>query len=345
MRAIEYTHNGDADVLQLVDREAREPGVGEIRVRIVESGVNPTDWKSRRGDGSGAPLPEPQVPGQDGAGVVDAVGPGITEFLPGDRVWLWEAAYQRSDGTTQELAVVPVERAVELPEGVTFDVGASIGVPALTAHRALTAREAGPTQLSRDSLRGIVVLVAGGAGAVGHAAIQLAVWAGATVVTTVSSPEKAALASAAGARHVIDYRTEDVLERLRTIAPEGADIIVEVNAVANLELDVELLAPQGTIAMYAGNPGDSPAIPLRAAMAKSARLQFLLTYVTTAEQKRAAVAAVTDALRDGVLGVGVEFGLPIIRFPLNEAADAHRAVENNATGKVLIDIAVPGDAG
>lgn len=339
MRSIEYTQNGPADVLQLVEREPREPGAGEVRVRIAVSGVNPTDWKSRQGQTAGTALPRPQVPNQDGAGVVDAVGPDVTGFAPGDRVWVWDAAYQRTDGTAQELAIIPAAQVVALPDGVSFDVGASVGIPALTAHRALTSREEGPAQLAPNALAGTVVLVSGGAGAVSHAAIQLATWAGATVITTVSSDEKAELARAAGAARVINYRTEDVAARVRELAPDGVDIVVEVNAVANLEVDIDILAPRGTIALYAADGNDKPVVPVRAAMAKNARLQFLLTYVTSEAQKRAAVDAVTAALRDGVLEVGAEAGLPIIRFPLEATADAHRAVQDGAVGKVLIDVA------
>jgi NADPH2:quinone reductase len=338
MRAIEYTRNGSADVLHLVERDARPPAAGEVNVRIAVSGVNPTDWKSREGAGDGAELPAAQVPNQDGAGTIEAIGPGVVGFSVGDRVWVWTAAYQRPDGTAQEVTTLPVERVVPLPEGVSFEVGASIGVPALTAHRALTAREDGPERLAPGTLDGTVVLVAGGAGAVGHAAIQLAVWAGATVVTTISSDEKARLAKAAGAHQIINYRTEDVAARMRELTPNGADLIVEVNALANLELDLELLAPHGTIAIYAASGTDRAEIPLRAAMSRSARLQFLLLYVATDRQKADAVASVSAALRDGALEVGPENGLPLLRFPLERTADAHRAVEQDAVGKVLIDV-------
>jgi NADPH2:quinone reductase len=339
MRAIEYTHNGPADVLTLVDREVKPPAAGEVAVRVAVSGVNPTDWKSRVGNGDGAKLAAPQVPNQDGAGTVEAVGSGVTEFAVGDRVWVWTAARDRPDGgTAQEVTNLPVDHVAKLPDGVSFDVGASLGVPALTAHRALTDREGGPTRLAPGSLDGIVVLVAGGAGAVGHAAIQLAAWAGATVVTTISSDAKAKLAAAAGAQHVINYRTENVAERLREIAPGGADIIVEVNALANIALDLELLALHGTISIYAASGTDTADVPLRNAMAKNARLQFMLLYVVSDEQKRDAVESVTEALGDGALEVGEEHGLPITRFPFAQTADAHRAVENDTVGKVLIDV-------
>lgn len=338
MKAIQYSRTGASEVLELVDRPVPDPKPGEVRVRIVVSGVNPTDWKSRAGNGDGAALPEPQVPNQDGAGVVDAVGADVTSFAVGDRVWVWDAAFGRSDGTAQEFAILPAEQVVALPDGASFDEGASLGIPALTAHRALTAREGGPDRLSPGSLGGTTVLVAGGAGAVSHAAIQLAVWAGATVISTVSGDAKAALATAAGAHHVINYRAENLTARVAELAPHGADIIVEVNPAANIADDIELAARGATIAIYVGTPGQDLPVPLRFAMSKNLRLQFILTYTTSAEQKAHAVAAVGSALADGAMEVGEDAGLPLLRFPLAATPAAHDAVQNDAVGKVLIDV-------
>ena len=184
MKSVVYSQTGDPSVLRLVDRDVSEPGPGEVRVRVVVSGVNPTDWKSRLGSGDGAPPPFPEVtPNQDGAGVVDALGEGVEDLAVGDRVWVYLAGHQRPTGTAQQYTVVPAARVVRLPDDTSFDVGASLGVPAMTAHRALTVSEDGPDRLSPGALAGKIVLVAGGAGAVGHAAIQFARWAGATVIT------------------------------------------------------------------------------------------------------------------------------------------------------------------
>src|SRR3954454_1963901 len=228
MRSVVYSATGDSSVLHLSDRPVPEPGPGEVRVRLVVAGVNPTDWKARAGSTGPAELPFDEVtPGQDGAGEVDAVGEGVTGLAVGDRVWLFLAQHDHPRGTAAEYTVQPTRRVVRLPEAASYDVGASLGVPALTAHRALTVHEDGPSRLAPGALDGRVVLVTGGAGAVGHAAIQLARWAGATVITTVSSEAKAALASAAGAHHVVFYTAPDAAEQIRAIAPNGVDQVVE----------------------------------------------------------------------------------------------------------------------
>lgn len=339
MKAVSYSSTGDSGVLALGEREEPHAGVGEVRVRIHVSGVNPTDWKARHGSGVPAPLPRPQVPNQDGAGVVDEVGDGVTGLAVGDRVWVWDAAYQRPDGTAQELVVLPARQAVPLPPDVGFDVGASLGIPALTAHRALTASDYVPGELSPGALDGRTVLVAGGAGAVGHAAIQLAVWAGATVIATVSSDQKAELARSAGAHHVVDYTDADTAQAIGALAPRGVDIVVEVNVSANAGLDAKVTGRNATIAVYADAPGATEVtMPIRPSMQKNLRWQFLLTYTTTTEEKDAAVRAVAAAVADGAMPVGAEHGLPLTRFPLERTADAHDAVQAGTLGKVLIDV-------
>ena len=182
------------------------------------------------------------------------------------------------------------------------------------------------------------MLVAGGAGAVGHAAIQLARWAGATVVTTVSSSEKGALATAAGAHHVVNYRTGDAAAGIRAIAPDGVDIVVEVAPVANAELDAAVIARGGTVAIYASEGDDPLPVPVRPSMTANVRYQFILVYTMPADAKRRAVRDVSAAVSDGVLDVGEEAGLPLHRFPLERTGDAHAAVEAGAVGKVLIDV-------
>ncbi|GAA1493301.1 NADPH:quinone reductase [Curtobacterium herbarum] len=340
MRSIVYSQPGTSAVLSLADRPVPEPGDGEVRVRVVVSGVNPTDWKARQGGTYGDGLPFPEItPNQDGAGIVDAVGPGVEGLSVGDHVWLFMAAASRPTGTAQEYTVVPATRVAPLPEGVSFDVGASLGVPAMTAHRALTVHEDGPARLAPGALSGRIVLVAGGAGAVGHAAIQLARWAGATVIATISSDDKAALARAAGAHHTVNYRDDDAADQIRAIAPDGVHIVVEVSIPANADLDAAVLANHGVVSMYADNGGDAASIPVRPNMSINARYQFLLLYTIGDAALAAAAEDVTAALRDGVLPVGEDAGLPLLRFPLAETAAAHDAVQGDAVGKVLIDVA------
>ena len=337
-----YSQTGDPSVLQLGERDIPEPGPGEVRVRVAVSGVNPTDWKSRRGAQPGTPLPFPEVvPNQDGAGVVDAVGPGVTRLAVGDRVWMFLAAHGRPTGTAQEYTVLPAERVVALPDAASFDIGASLGVPAMTAHRALTVAEGGPTRLGRGALDGRTVLVAGGAGAVGHAAIQLARWSGARVITTVSSPEKAELATAAGAQHVVNYRTGGTADAIRSLAPEGVDIVVEVSPARNAALDASVIANHGTIAVYSTDGGNEMTLDVRHHFSLNVRYQFLLIYTVGAEPLAAATEDIGRALADGALDVGEQAGLPLTRFPLERTADAHAAVEAGTVGKVLIDVAVP----
>ena len=339
MRAVTYTQTGDPGVLSVVDRPLAEPGPGEVRVRIHRSGVNPTDWKARTGAGPGNLVDPPQVPNQDGSGVVDAVGLGVEEALLGLRVWVWESAYQRPEGTAQEYALVPRGNLALLPDVASFDLGASLGVPFLTAHRALTVTEGGPLRLGPGTLQGRSVLVSGGAGAVGNAAIQLARWSDALVITTVSSPEKANLAARAGADHVIDYRQQDVATEVRKIVPGGVDTIVEVAASANAEIDVAVIGLHGSVAVYADDGGAPLSLPVRPLMVPNARWQFVLLYTAPADWKARAVDDVSGAILDGAIRVGEEAGLPLHHFPLERTAEAHAAVEAGVVGKVLIDVA------
>lgn len=333
MRAVVYTETGPSSVLRVVERDAPEPGPGEVRVRVVTAGVNPTDWKFRAVMG---PTHPEVVPGQDGAGVVDAVGEGVEHLAVGDRVWLYLAQHEKGIGAAAELTVQAADRVVPLPDGASFDLGASLGVPALTAHRALTSGDV--PRLAPGTLAGTTVLVAGGAGAVGNAAIQLAVWSGATVVTTVSSPAKAALARAAGAHHVVDYRTEDVVAAVRAIAPDGVDLVVEVAPATNIGIDLAVVRNHGTVAYYANDGGDEVTLPVRQAFAKNLRLQGVFLYQVAPVLLRAGAEDVTAAVAAGALRVGEDAGLPLHHFRLEELAAAHDAVEGGTVGKVLVQV-------
>jgi NADPH:quinone reductase len=338
MKAVIYENTGDASVLRVVERPLEEPAEREVRIRVVVSGVNPTDWKSRSG-AFGRSADEPTVPNHDGAGIVDAVGSGVAGIHAGDRVWVTLAADGRpASGTAQEYTVVPAERVFPLPDRADFELGASIGIPGATAHRALTVSEDGPARLEPGALSDRTVLSAGGAGAVGNAAIQLARWAGATVITTVSSKEKAQLAGRAGAHHVVNYRDTDAADQIRAVAPAGVDIVVEVAAGANAELDASVLKPGGTIAIYANDGGVPFAPDVRTNMGLNTRYQFVLLYTVGWQRIANAATDLNQAIDDGAFQVGDQAGLPVHRFDLDNTAAAHDAVESATVGKVLISI-------
>ena len=310
MRAAVYDRYGPArEVLRVAEIERPQPGPGEVRVRMRVSGVNPTDWRVRSGSADGTPPFPYLVPNQDGAGEIDAVGEGVSAELAGRRVWVYFAAHNRQHGAAAQWLCVPERQAVPLPDGASLDLGASLGIPALTAHRCLFAD--GP-------LDGRTVLVAGGAGAVGHFA-------------TVSSDEKAALARAAGADVVVNYRAGDAAAAIRAAAPDGVDRVVEVAPAANAGLDLEVIAPHGVVCAYAAD-GDLTT-PVRPLMARNVCLRFVLIYGVTERDLRTAVDAVTAALAAGDLTE-----LPAHRFALDEIAAAHEAVEAGSVGKVLVDI-------
>jgi NADPH2:quinone reductase len=256
----------------------------------------------------------------------------------GQRVWIWEAAWQRPWGTAAEFTVVPARHVVLLGETTQFELGAALGIPFLTAHRCLTVAESLPDRLGPGTLDGHTVLVQGGAGAVGNAAIQLARWSDATVIATVSGPRKAQLAAAAGADHVINYRDQDVVAEVRKIAPKGIDSIVEVSAAVNAAVDAQVIGMHGAVAMYADDGGAEVTVPVRAQMGPNARWQFVLVYTEPERAKVLAIEDVATAVGDGAIRAGEDAGLPLHVYPLAETAAAHQAVQDGAVGKVLIDV-------
>jgi NADPH:quinone reductase len=326
MRAIVYDTDGPAfGELRLVELPDPEPGPGQVRVRVRVSAVNPTDWRSRSSDPGGRAWPQ-QVPNQDGAGVIDAVGPGVEAARVGERVWLHLAAHGHAGGTAADLVVVPSRQAVTLPDGVGFDVGAGLGVPALTAHHCLFAD--GP-------IDGRTVLITGGAGAVGHVAVQIARHAGAHVITTVSGPRKAEIAASAGATEILNYRDEDYPDQLARVAEHGIDRVVDVDVAANLDRYLPHLNGSAVVVAYASPASGGPlTLPVRPLMARNVLLRFMLLYGVPIPLLDEGVRAVDRLLRT----VGL-VPLPAIRYPLERLAEAHEHVRSGALGKVLIDVA------
>jgi len=321
MRAAVYEGRGASDVLQVKEVPTPGPGVGEVRLRLHVAAVNPTDWKARK---SGGDLDADfQIPGQDGAGVIEAVGPGVDLGRIGERAWVYHAAYRRPFGTAAQYTVVPARQAVRIPEGTGFDQAAALGIPYITAYGCL---------LSDGPIDGQTILVHGGAGAVGHAAIQLARRAGAHVITTVSSKAKAAIATSAGAHAIVDYTQKSALEQVAAAARAGVDRIIEVDLTHNLELDRAVIVPHGVIVTYAAD-ADDPTVPVRALMNGNVTLRFVMVYGFTPSTIAAAIDDITRGLVDGDLTP-----LPVIRFSLDQIAAAHDAVEKRSTGKVLIDL-------
>jgi len=322
MRAAIYDEIGpSADVLRVEDVPTPEPGPGEVRLRVELSGVNPTDWKSRSGLTSRG-IDEFQVPHHDGVGVIDAVGAGVDPGRVGERVWTWLAAAGNKWGTAAQWSVVPERKAIALPDGIADELAVGLGVPAMTAHRVLFAD--GP-------VTGKTVLVAGGAGAVGHFAIELAKHAGARVVTTVSGPEKAELAAKAGADLVVNYREPGATGKIKEFGP--VDRVAEVDLNANLDLDLAVLSPNSQIITYASTATD-PVLPVRACMSANVALRFVLLYGVPAAELDQAAADITTALRDGALSA-----LPVHRYDLADVCAAQDAVQGGAVGKVVV---VPG---
>jgi NADPH:quinone reductase len=322
MKAAVYERTGPADeVLEVKEIETPKPGPGEVRVELEVSGVNPTDWKSRSG-ATARPIEAFQIPNHDGAGVIDEVGEGVDPGRVGERVWVLFAAGGRPWGTAAEWTVVPSAQAVRLPAHASFDLGASLGVPAVTAHRCLFAD--GP-------VTGKTVLVAGGAGAVGHFAIELGKWGGATVLTTVSGDEKAELARQAGADLVINYKEEDAAERVKAFCGH-VDRIVEVAFNQNIDLDLAVSRPETAIVVYAAD-GPDPVLPIRRFMTANVTLEFVLLYGIGEAAVQQATSDIDEALEAHALTE-----LPVIRFPLEQIAAAHDAVEQRAVGKVLVDV-------
>jgi NADPH:quinone reductase len=330
MKAAWYERKGPArEVLTVGERPMPEPIAGEVRVRVRMSAVNPSDTKNRGGARGNVTMPFPViVPHQDGAGIIDAVGVGVDPARIGERVWVYEATLGRAHGTAAEYTVVPARKAVRLPDEADFVAGACMGIPAMTAHRCVFAD--GP-------VTGRTVLVQGGAGAVGYYAVQMARLGGAArVIATISRDEQAQRALTAGAHEVINYRSENVVERIRQITgiSAGIDRIIEVAFGANLQHDLAVLAPNGVIATYASDAVPEPQLPFWPLLAKDITVRFVLVYAMTAQAHDDAVEWINDALDRGLLRHQV-----YRVFGLDDIVAAHESTEAMAhIGKVLVRI-------
>jgi NADPH2:quinone reductase len=324
MRAAYYERNGTAnEVLRVDDVETPHAGAGEIRVKLAASGVNPSDVKSRLGLTRKIAWPR-VIPHSDGAGVIDEVGAGVPQSRLGERVWVWNGQWKRPFGTAAEYIVLPAPLAVPLPERADLTAGACLGIPAMTAYHAVALAGLRPESS---------VLVSGGAGAVSQYAIQFAKQRGATVLTTISSPEKAQAAREAGADHCIDYKREDVGERVRTLTGGTlADAVIEMDLSANAKLLPSVLRPKGSVIIYGTGP--EATIPAAFCLVNGIRLQFFLVYELDAAERMEAIEAITDGLANGALRHRIV--API--FALSDIAAAHEAVERGSLGNVLVTL-------
>jgi NADPH2:quinone reductase len=326
MQAAFYTKQGPAaEVLQVGEQPTPQPGPGEVRVRLRTSGVNPSDYKVRKG-GFGRVLAYPLViPHSDGAGVIDAVGAGVDAGRIGQRVWVWNGQWLRPFGTAAQWIALPAAQAVPLPEGVGDAEAACFGIPALTALHAVRLAQLEP---------GMNVLVSGGAGSVGHYAIQFARQRGASVLTTVSSEQKAAHARRAGATHTILYRDEDVGARVQALTGgRGVDAVIEMDFTANARLYPACVRAGGTIVVY-GMGQMEATLPTFWFMRNRIALNFVYVYEMQAPEREACLRELDTLLRAGALQHTVA-----VRLPLADIARAHDIVEQGQViGNVVLDI-------
>ncbi|HEY3148883.1 MAG TPA: NADPH:quinone reductase [Dongiaceae bacterium] len=327
MKAAFYDRNGPADeVLKVGDLPMPAPVPGEVLVRVKASGVNPSDVKSRAGLRAKMSYPR-VVPHSDGTGVIEAIGAGVDPARVGERVWLWNGQWQRPFGTAAEYIALPNFQAPHLPDGVPYEAGACLGIPAMTAHRCVFAD--GP-------VAGQTILVTGGAGAVGHYAIQLARWGGAKVIATVSGSDKAAHAKAAGADHIVNYKDENVAEAVKDFTKgQGADRAIEVEFGGNLQTTLACLKTNGVIAAYASSAAMEPKLPFYPMMFQGITLRLVLVYILPEAARRQSIQDINQALVQGALVHAIAE-----TYPLDQIAAAHMAVERGAAiGNVVVTIA------
>jgi NADPH2:quinone reductase len=296
-----------------------------VLVRVKASGVNPSDVKSRAGLRAKTSWPR-VIPHSDGAGVIQAIGAGVDPARVGERVWLWNGQWQRPFGTAAEYVALPSFQAPHLPDGVPYEAGACLGIPAMTAHRCVFAD--GP-------VAGQTILVTGGAGAVGHYAIQLARWGGARVIATASGADKAAHAKAAGADHVVNYKSEDVAAAVKDLTQgQGVDRVIEVEFGGNLPATLACLKQNGVIATYASSAAMEPKLPFYPMMFMGITVRMVLVYILPEAARRQSIQDINQALVQGALVHGIADTYPLARI-----AEAHKAVESGtAIGNVVVTV-------
>jgi NADPH2:quinone reductase len=324
MKAAWYERNGSArNVLIVGDVDTPEPAAGEVRVKLATSGVNPSDVKSRLG----RPVQgERVIPHSDGAGVIEAVGAGVSHDRVNERVWVWNGQWKRAAGTAAEFICLPEQQAVRLPPNADFAVGACLGIPALTALHAVTAF---------GQVAGKTVLVTGAGSAVGHYIVQIARKRGARVIGTASD-KRADHARAAGADFVVDYKHKDVTEVVNQLTRnERVDGIIDMDLSSTAQLIADaIVKPHGTIVCYGSNAAGDIPISFPAMLWNSYTLKCFLVYELTAEQRKAAISELTKLLEGNSLKHSIG-----ARFPLRDIAAAHEAVEQGTvTGNVVLDI-------
>ncbi len=326
MRAITYSRFGPAaDVLSCTDLPTPTPSAGEVLVRLRYSGVNPSDAKARAGARPGVTRPAFAriVPHSDGSGVIEAVGEGVDRARIGAPVWIWNGQWQRAFGTAAEYICLPAHQAVALPEGVSFEQGAALGIPGLTAAH---------TVFGGGDVAGKTVLISGGAGAVGHNAVQLAAAGGARVIATCA-PGAAERVRAAGARHVLDYSDPDLAARIVDLTEgQGVERAVEVEFGANADLLAEVMAANATVATYGSFRNMAPQLPFGAFLFKAIKIDITLIYILPAAARQAAIARLHGALTSASLRPAIHKSLP-----LEQCADAHDLVMGQGRqGAVLL---------
>jgi len=328
MKAVWYEKCGAAsDVLTYGERPTPTAGPGEVRIKLEASGVNPADVGRRAGNYRGLEFPL-VIPNSDGAGIVDQVGAGVTRLKTGQRVWLFNGQRNgRALGTAAEYIALDEKLVTPLPDQVSFAQGATLGIPGMTAWCSLFAD--GP-------LTGKTVLVTGGAGAVGHYAVQFAKWGGGRVIATVSSETKAEQARLAGADLVVNYRNDDVIAKaLDFTGKRGVDHVVEVDFGGNVATTPKLMAMNSTIAVYATQGNRTPVVPMRELMEKCVNLRGLVLFALPWPLLSAAQADITKWLLAGKRLHNIAG-----QFPLAKTVEAHQAVEKgDKLGTVVVDCA------